>query len=962
MDTRGSRIIRWTLVGWCAAAGVAAVAQVAVPPPAPPVWKASLQPNGAVRLVCDGEDFGVIAPALFVPEWRYVELSSEPAERDGRGFPAPELVGPEGETVAVRMRVSALEGGALRFEYELRPRAPAILQGLNAELVMPFAVVSGGRWKAEDEFEGEIPEEMPQQIQLYSGTLRRAELTDAHGRRLQFNFDEPTPVLFQDNRRWTPTFILRAGYAGNPREFTPETSEVIAFTVTADTPIAFEPPAANAAAASATPDDWTPLTVELDIAPDSALDLSGAPWRDAPAGRWGRLIARPDGRFAFERAPKVPRRFYGVNLCFSASFPDRDQADRLAERFARLGYNAVRWHHHDRDLADPKDPTRPDPRALERLHYFFAALKQRGIYVSTDLYVSRAIPAAAVWPEAAGPLTMEEYKLLLPVNARAEAELREFTRRWLGAKNPHTGASLAEDPALAWVSLVNENNPSNYWNRLTPRVAAEWRVAWNRWLAARYPQTPDLFRAWGEQANHGALFRDDPLPNSLDSDTPRGRDFMHFLADTQRAFYERTARFLREELRCRALLSDLNGWTQRRAWQWTRSAFDYVDDHFYVDHPHFLRQPWQLPSRLADEHPAAPGGMGGLDAAFTRLLGKPMVISEYNYAAPGRHRGAGGLLAGALASLQDWGAIFRFAYSHSLEGMFEPRPLGYFDLAADPLNLAADRIGLLIFLREDLAPAPLTIALQGVPGDFVGPDALNTNLAPQWGMLALVARVGYRMELPAATDPAEWRVPLRTERGASPLSAAETGRRLLAELRAGGRLGENNPTDLSDRIESVGGALQVRVNERLIRLDTPRTAGVVGPAGARAAAGALEAEILDTPATAVVTSLDGRPLRESGRVLVCHLTDVRNTDQQYDPRRRVLSDWGRLPLLARNGRARLRLARAAPPGAVRAWALSTGGRRIAEAPVRVEPDGAVALECSVAGPEGARLLYEIVIE
>lgn len=962
MTTIRNLLIHPALCGWCVAASMTAAAQVAVLPSVRPVWQASVQPNGAVRLVCDGEDFGGIGPSLFATDWRYVELNDEPADRDARGFPAPELVAPDGETVAVRMSVRALEDGALRFEYELRPQAPATFQGLNIELVTPFAIVSGGRWKVENEFEGEIPEELPERIHLYNGTIRRAELIDARGRRLQLDFDEPTPVLLQDNRRWTPTFTIRAGYAGNPREFTPETPEIIAFTVTADTPIAFEPLAAGAAAASAPPDDWTPLSVELDIAPGSALDLSGAPWREAPAGRRGRLIARADGRFAFEGARETPRRFYGVNLCFSANFPDRDQADRLAERLMRLGYNAVRWHHHDRGLADPKDPTRPDPRALERLHYFFAALKRRGIYVSTDLYVSRSVPAAAVWPDATGVLTMEEYKLLLPVNARAETELREFTRGWLGAKNPHTGAPLAEDPALAWINLVNENNPSNYWNRLTPRVAAEWRAAWNRWLTARYPQTPELFRVWGEEANHGALFRDDPLPTRLDSDTPRGRDFMHFLADTQRAFYERTARFLRDELRCRALLSDLNGWTQRRAWQWTRSAFDYVDDHFYVDHPHFLRQPWQLPSRLADEHPAAPGGMGGLDAAFTRLLGKPMVISEYNYAAPGRHRGASGLLTGAIASLQDWGAIFRFAYSHSLDGMFEPRPLGYFDLAADPLNLAADRIGLLIFLREDIAPAPLTIALQGVPGDFVGPDALNTDLAPQWGMLALVARVGYRMELPAATDPAEWRVPLRTERGASPLSAAETGRRLLAELRAGGRLGENNPTDLSDRIESVGGALQVRVNERLIRLDTPRTAGVVGPAGARAAAGALEAEILDNPATLAVASLDSRPLRESGRVLVCHLTDVRNTDQQYDPRRRVLSDWGRLPLLARNGRARVRLARAAPPRAVRAWALSTGGRRVAEAPVRVEPGGAVALECSVADPNGARLLYEIEIE
>ena len=31
--------------------------------------------------------------------------------------------------------------------------------------------------------------------------------------------------------------------------------------------------------------------------------------------------------------------------------------------------------------------------------------------------------------------------------------------------------------------------------------------------------------------------------------------------------------------------------------QAARAEYDYVDDHFYVDHPHFLEQDWRLPSR-----------------------------------------------------------------------------------------------------------------------------------------------------------------------------------------------------------------------------------------------------------------------------------------------------------------------------------------------------------------------------
>ena len=46
-------------------------------------------------------------------------------------------------------------------------------------------------------------------------------------------------------------------------------------------------------------------------------------------------------------------RFYGVNLCFSAHYITHEQADRLAERLARLGYNAVRLHHYEGELTEP---------------------------------------------------------------------------------------------------------------------------------------------------------------------------------------------------------------------------------------------------------------------------------------------------------------------------------------------------------------------------------------------------------------------------------------------------------------------------------------------------------------------------------------------------------------------------------------------------------------------------------
>jgi len=138
--------------------------------------------------------------------------------------------------------------------------------------------------------------------------------------------------------------------------------------------------------------DWIPLRAELEIEPGSALDFSGMGFSDAPAGKHGRVIARPDGQFAFEDSPRLPRRFYGVNLCFSAQYLTHEQADQLAQRLARLGYNAIRIHHYERELTQgQRDSITLNPQKLDQLDYLLAAFIRRGIYITTDLFVSRGV-------------------------------------------------------------------------------------------------------------------------------------------------------------------------------------------------------------------------------------------------------------------------------------------------------------------------------------------------------------------------------------------------------------------------------------------------------------------------------------------------------------------------------------------------------------------------------------------
>ena len=122
------------------------------------------------------------------------------------------------------------------------------------------------------------------------------------------------------------------------------------------------------------------------------------------------------------------------------------------------------------------------------------------------------------------------------------------------------------------------------------------------------------------------------------------------------------------------------------------------------------------------------------------------------------------------------------------------------------------------------------------------------------------------------------------------------------------------------------------------------------------------------PTTIWASSLDGKPLTESARVLVTHLTDLQNTGARFaDADRSILLDWGRLPHLVRAGEAKveLKLQCQLPiaDNSFRVFALGTDGRRECEVPSDWSPAaGILRFTASVRQPFGACLYYEIVRE
>jgi hypothetical protein len=143
-------------------------------------------------------------------------------------------------------------------------------------------------------------------------------------------------------------------------------------------------------------------------------------------------------------------------------------------------------------------------------------------------------------------------------------------------------------------------------------------------------------------------------------------------------------------------------------------------------------------------------------------------------------------------------------------------------------------------------------------------------------------------------------------------------------------------------------------------LNTPRTAGCYAPEGETVDTGVVRITVDRTDATVWVSSIDGEPIASSRRLLVTHLTDLQNSGARFGEKaRQTLYEWGRTPHLVLDGAATVAIALAEAENA-QAWALSTGGKRVAPVPTAVQ-DGMLVLPVRVTGPEGARMLYEIEI-
>lgn len=623
---------------------------------------------------------------------------------------------------------------------------------------------------------------------------------------------------------------------------------------------------------------------------------------DAPAGRNGPIQIK-----AGHLADAAGRRFriWGVNVTAAGALPEKAHATRLADQLARQGINCVRFHFLDRPsprglIAADRDDTRAfDPVQLDRLDWFVAELKRCGIYTNLNLNVARAYKAGDGVKDHellgfAKALTFFDPRLL---------ELqRDYARQLLSHRNPYTGTTYAREPAVALVELVNENslveawkdgrlrgrntrkNPGT-WTDIPASYAADLTVQFNAWLDRSYPS--ETRQRWREQAGVAA---ETPLPRLVPDEFAKApADRFHaeaeFYLQLEQSFYLEMANFLREEVGLGALLvgnSDhghaRTGYPQLVG----TSLLDVVDGHVYWQHPKYITDPQTGRQTgftigntpMVDE----PRYSSVVELSRSAFAGKPYTVSEVNHPFPHEYACEGIPILAAYAALQDWDGIFWYTLEHQDPIGAEPRQVGHFDLAHDPVKMAQLPVGALLFLRGDVAAAKSTVT--------------RTYTREQ---VRESVRLPYA-ERPYFTPGFPRDLPLRHGSRIASLAGPATG-----QLPAEGTL-----PYAADTGEMVWQSAGVRTGR--VTIETERSQAVVGFFGAEAATLSHLGVVAQSPFGAItLQALDDRPIAGSARLLITATGRMANSGMRWNAERTSLEQWGKAPTRIEPVRATLRL-------------------------------------------------------
>ena len=657
-------------------------------------------------------------------------------------------------------------------------------------------------------------------------------------------------------------------------------------------------------------------------------------------------------------------RFFCASQPFGVEegFPDHVTADAYARQLKLHGYNLARFVFVENVLMAGRTCDFDfDPKQLDRFHYFLAALKREGVGWLLDGLTSQNGAYGDVgrdrWAKK------RNVKAGLYYDPEQQAHWKQLVHRILFTQNPYTGMRILEDPALYGVILVNEGGLNHIVN-LDPDPRLD--HLFDQWLTNRYGTAESARLAWGIHGPNGGHV---VLPRRIWSANPWVNDAQRFYYDSQREAFRWMSDYIRG-LGYQGLITAFNNWPNLQD-QATRAQLSWVDMHAYHEEPsRFV----QLGSHVSQTSSL----VGGLEyvrhLANARYWGKPYTVSEHGHPFWNRWRYESGLAVGAYAAFQEWDLICRHG-SGPIElgygmGKSSRRKAIYpYGIGMDPIERANETLTALLYLRGDVRPSQHRVGIRlseeyvfdqrggigRLPKDVTS-IGLVTGVGLIWNDQKPDDRLDVLIDPGGAMSTLSNKMAVKTGLGGEP-----TFSDLLTELQERGLLA-GNISDGKNIFVSDTGEIVFEPHSKLLKVITPRTEA----AAYEHAPGKLDSLTISQssgPALLAASSMDGRQLNQSRRILLILATDARNSGMQFaDKDEKELRRLGGLPVLIRSINVAIQI-KNDNHAKMSLYALHLNGERAQKLPMNISVEDAISFEIDTQILKfGPTTFFELVAE
>lgn len=184
-----------------------------------------------MRVEFDGEEFGQMVPGVFEDGWTMSQLEAGQTDKPAAdGVRRGTVTAQSGGEVTTELRIAPVKDGQ-KFSYKLTPKEKMKLNSLFVRLNVAADSLAGGSYVADGE-DAKFPKDLDQ-VSLKEGDMKSLKITDPKGNVLQFDFPAATPLVVQDDRKWSERFVIHIGPRMSDAEDWPAGKSVtIEFTLT----------------------------------------------------------------------------------------------------------------------------------------------------------------------------------------------------------------------------------------------------------------------------------------------------------------------------------------------------------------------------------------------------------------------------------------------------------------------------------------------------------------------------------------------------------------------------------------------------------------------------------------------------------------------------------------------------------------------------------------------------------